>query len=79
MDIKSKLFGFAAMGTALASGAFASEGSTTTNSMTDWAAKVDSSDFGTIISNVAPVAIAIVCGVAGVRVAIKLINRAAGK
>lgn len=39
----------------------------------------DSSVFDGVLSSAAPIAIAVVVGVAGVRVVIKLINRGAGK
>jgi len=44
-----------------------------------WPSSVDSSSFDGILTTVAPIAIAVVVGVAGIRVAIKLINRGAGK
>ena len=44
-----------------------------------WPSTVTSSSFDGILTTVAPIAIAVVIGVAGVRVAIKLINRGAGK
>lgn len=44
-----------------------------------WPEAVTSSSFDGILSTVAPIAIAVVVGVAGIRVAIKLINRGAGK
>lgn len=44
-----------------------------------WPSTVDSSSFDGILTTVAPIAIAVVVGVAGIRVAIKLINRGAGK
>lgn len=44
-----------------------------------WPATVTNSSFDGILTTVAPIAIAVVIGVAGVRVAIKLINRGAGK
>ena len=40
---------------------------------------VDDTVFDGVLTKVAPIAIAVVVGVAGVRVAIKLINRGAGK
>ncbi len=44
-----------------------------------WPESVTSSSFDGILTTVAPIAIAVVVGVAGIRVAIKLINRGAGK
>lgn len=44
-----------------------------------WPSSVTSSSFDGILTTVAPIAIAVVVGVAGIRVAIKLINRGAGK
>ena len=44
-----------------------------------WPDSVTSSSFDGILTTVAPIAIAVVVGVAGIRVAIKLINRGAGK
>ena len=44
-----------------------------------WPSSVDSTVFDSTLLTVAPIAIAVVVGVAGVRVAIKLINRGAGK
>lgn len=44
-----------------------------------WPASVTSTSFDGILTTVAPIAIAVVVGVAGIRVAIKLINRGAGK
>lgn len=44
-----------------------------------WPSTVTSSSFDGILTTVAPIAIAVVVGVAGIRVAIKLINRGAGK
>lgn len=75
MDVKSKLFGLAAMGTALASGAFAEDGQVPTT----WTDSIKASSFGDILTKIAPIAISVAIGVAGVRVAIKLINRGAGK
>lgn len=51
----------------------------TTTAPTWWPSTVTSSSFDDILSTVAPIAIAVVVGVAGIRVAIKLINRGAGK
>lgn len=39
----------------------------------------DTVDFTTVITYAAPIALAVVVSVAGIRVVIKLINRAAGK
>lgn len=44
-----------------------------------WPSTVDNTVFDSTLLTVAPIAIAVVIGVAGVRVAIKLINRGAGK
>ena len=44
-----------------------------------WPTEITSSVFDSTLLTVAPIAIAVVVGVAGVRVAIKLINRGAGK
>lgn len=44
-----------------------------------WPSSVTSTVFDGVLTAVAPIAIAVVVGVAGVRVAIKLINRGAGK
>lgn len=44
-----------------------------------WPSSVTESVFDGVLTSVAPIAIAVVVGVAGVRVAIKLINRGAGK
>lgn len=44
-----------------------------------WPSSVTNSVFDGVLQAVAPIAIAVVVGVAGVRVAIKLINRGAGK
>ena len=43
------------------------------------ASGADSTVFDDVLSSAAPIAIAVVGGVAGVRVVIKLINRGAGK
>lgn len=59
--------------------AVASFASTTPSSPDWWPSTVTSSSFDGILTTVAPIAIAVVIGVAGVRVAIKLINRGAGK
>lgn len=56
---------------------FANTGSGTT--APDWATSLSADQFDSILGEVAPIAIAVVVGVAGVRVAIKLINRGAGK
>lgn len=56
---------------------FASEPSTGT--APEWATNLSSEGFDSILTEVAPIALAVVFGVAGVRVAIKLINRGAGK
>lgn len=57
--------------------AFASTSGSTAPSW--WPSSVTSSSFDGILTTVAPIAIAVVVGVAGIRVAIKLINRGAGK
>lgn len=44
-----------------------------------WPSSVNETAFDATLTTVAPIAIAVVIGVAGVRVAIKLINRGAGK
>lgn len=44
-----------------------------------WPTDTSKTSFDGVLGAVAPVAIAVVIGVAGVRVAIKLINRGAGK
>lgn len=44
-----------------------------------WATELSASEFTSIIGEVAPIALTVVFAVAGVRVAIKLINRGAGK
>lgn len=44
-----------------------------------WPSAVNNTVFDGVLTSVAPIAIAVVVGVAGVRVAIKLINRGAGK
>lgn len=75
--IRNKILGLGALATAVSSGAFASGGSTTT--APDWATNLSADSFDAILSKVAPIALAVVFGVAGVRVAIKLINRGAGK
>ena len=51
----------------------------TSNAPAWWPGTVTSSSFDGILTTVAPIAIAVVVGVAGIRVAIKLINRGAGK
>lgn len=71
-SIKSKVV--AAVG---AASLFASNAMAATPSW--WPSSVDSSAFDDILSTAAPIAIAVVVGVAGVRVVIKLINRGAGK
>ena len=50
-----------------------------TNTAPQWAQDLSGDEFNSILGEVAPIAIAVVVGVAGVRVAIKLINRGAGK
>lgn len=74
--IRNKILGLGALATAVSSGAFA-EGATAT--APDWATKLSADSFDAILGKVAPIALAVVFGVAGVRVAIKLINRGAGK
>lgn len=44
-----------------------------------WATSMSAGEFTAIIGEVAPIALTVVFAVAGVRVAIKLINRGAGK
>ena len=51
----------------------------TPSAPTWWPASVTTNSFDGILTTVAPIAIAVVVGVAGIRVAIKLINRGAGK
>lgn len=51
----------------------------TSNAPAWWPSTVTESSFDGILTTVAPIAIAVVVGVAGIRVAIKLINRGAGK
>lgn len=75
-SLKSKLIGAGAL-VASAAPTFASEGSSSTVAW--WPSSVTSTVFDGILTTVAPIAIAVVVGVAGVRVAIKLINRGAGK
>lgn len=58
--------------------AVASMASTTPAAPT-WATTLSAGQFDAILGEVAPIALAVVFGVAGVRVAIKLINRGAGK
>ena len=60
-------------------GAAASSFASTSNTVAWWPASVDNTVFDGVLTTVAPIAIAVVVGVAGVRVAIKLINRGAGK
>lgn len=55
---------------------FANTGSTTAP---EWASSMSAGEFTAIIGEVAPIALTVVFAVAGVRVAIKLINRGAGK
>lgn len=55
---------------------FASEGAGTAPG---WATDMSAGEFNAIIGEVAPIALTVVFAVAGVRVAIKLINRGAGK
>lgn len=50
-----------------------------TNTPSWWPSAVDSTLFDSTVQTVAPIALAVVVAVAGVRVAIKLINRGAGK
>ena len=45
----------------------------------EWATSMSAGEFTAIIGEVAPIALTVVFAVAGVRVAIKLINRGAGK
>ncbi len=59
-----------------AASAFASTGA---NAPSWWPSSVTTNVFDGVLTSVAPIAIAVVVGVAGVRVAIKLINRGAGK
>lgn len=59
--------------------AVSSFASTTSTVPSWWPSSVDSTVFDSTLLTVAPIAIAVVVGVAGVRVAIKLINRGAGK
>lgn len=75
-SLKSKLI---AGGSLIASAVptFASESGS--SSVTWWPSSVNNTVFDGILQTVAPIAIAVVIGVAGVRVAIKLINRGAGK
>lgn len=54
---------------------FASPGA----SAPSWATSMSAGEFTAIIGEVAPIALTVVFAVAGVRVAIKLINRGAGK
>ena len=75
-SLKSKLIGAGAV-VAAAAPTFASEG--TSNTVAWWPTTVTSSVFDGILTTVAPIAIAVVVGVSGVRVAIKLINRGAGR
>lgn len=81
-SLKSKIAG---VGTALvlAGQSFASEGgeSGSDAATVNWSSIADTAEnsFGTVVSNIAPVAIGVVILVAGVRVFIKLINRGAGK
>jgi hypothetical protein len=78
--MKSKVAGLAVVGSALASSAMASEAAGGSTSV-DWATITSGaqSGFVTVINKVGPIALAVVVAVAGVRVAIKLINRGAGK
>lgn len=73
--IRNKVIGLGALATALSSGAFASG----TSTAPQWAKDLTTTSFDDILTEVAPIALAVVFGVAGVRVAIKLINRGAGK
>lgn len=72
-SVKSKIIAGIATASAFASNAMAADPS--------WwpASGADSSVFDDVLSSAAPIAIAVVVGVAGVRVVIKLINRGAGK
>lgn len=63
----------------LIAGAAAATAAMADNSVAWWPASVDKTAFDGTLETVAPIAIAVVIGVAGVRVAIKLINRGAGK
>lgn len=74
-SLKSKLIAGGAL-VASAAPTFASESGST---VTWWPSSVNDTVFDGILTTVAPIAIAVVVGVAGVRVAIKLINRGAGK
>ena len=56
---------------------FASTGGSST--APEWATSMSAGEFTAIIGEVAPIALTVVFAVAGVRVAIKLINRGAGK
>lgn len=60
-------------------GAVASFASTGADAPSWWPSSVTNTVFDGVLTSVAPIAIAVVVGVAGVRVAIKLINRGAGK
>lgn len=64
---------------ALAGIGAASSFAQTSNTVAWWPSSVDNTVFDGVLTTVAPIAIAVVVGVAGVRVAIKLINRGAGK
>ncbi len=75
--IRNKVIGLAGLATAISSGAFAETGAT--SSAPKWAQELSADSFDSILGSVAPIALAVVFGVAGVRVAIKLINRGAGK
>lgn len=59
--------------------AVASFAGETTTTAPGWATSLSADQFDSILGEVAPIALAVVFGVAGVRVAIKLINRGAGK
>ena len=50
-----------------------------TTAPSGWPSGVDSTLFDGVLSQAAPIALAVVVGVAGVRVVIKLLNRGAGK
>ena len=76
-SLKSKLIGAGAV-VAAAAPTFASEGSTA-STPSWWPSSVTTTVFDGVLTSVAPIAIAVVVGVAGVRVAIKLINRGAGR
>lgn len=70
--VKSKITGALVAGSILASNAMAAAPQWATNAGND-------TTMNDILGEIAPLALAVVFGVAGVRVAIKLINRGAGK